>query len=118
MELVTNERGQLHAFVHGPLGNSNTKVYQGSSTLFRSKPLSDATHRYEMRTEPGVVEFLFDGKRFGSITRADVPKGSPWLVDRSYHLVFSLAVGGWAGYPTANTPFPARMTVGDVSVWL
>ncbi|HEX6390538.1 MAG TPA: glycoside hydrolase family 16 protein [Solirubrobacteraceae bacterium] len=118
MELVTNERGQLHAFVHGPLSATSTKVYQGSSTLFRSRPLADATHRYEMRSEPGVVEFLFDGKRFGSITRADIPRGSRWLVDRSYHLVLSLAVGGWAGYPRADTPFPARMTVADVSVQL
>lgn len=106
----------LYGFVHGPQRRGSPQAYQNGATAQRLD-FAAATHLYGIRTEPGVVEFTVDGHRYGSVSRADVPRGAPWLLARPYRLVFSLALGGFGGVIAPGTAFPARMLVDDVSVW-
>ncbi len=116
MEMLGQTPGELHGYVHGPTAGQPVRKYENGAILDSRTPLSAAPHTYEMRSEPGVVVFLMDGVPYGSVARADIPRGSPWLLDRPYNLVLNVAVGGWPGPPDGSTPFPSQMTVDDVTV--
>lgn len=117
MEFSGARSQMVYGFVHGPLRYDASQIYQNGAVMHHPGSFASAPHTYGVRTEPGVVEFYADGRRYGSVSRADIPRGSPWLLGRPYRLVFNLAVGGFGGPVAATTAFPARMTVDDVSVW-
>lgn len=117
MEFSGGRSRQLYGFVHGPTRPGSPNAYQNGAVAHRGASFARATHTYGIRTEPDVVEFYLDGRRYGSVSRADVPHRAPWLLDRPYRLVFNLALGGFGGRIKDSTPFPARMTVDDVAVW-
>lgn len=114
MEMVGQRPNVLHAFVHGPARPGQGAVYQNGAVFSQDAPITGTPHTFAMHTEPGVVEFWLDGRRYGSVARADIPRGTRWLLDRPQHLIFSLAIGGWAGEPSSSTPFPAVMAVDRV----
>lgn len=118
-ELVGREPGVLRGFVHGPVGTTNPWTYQNYARRETRRPVSAATHTFEIQSEPGVVEFLVDGRQYGSVARADIPPTGQWVVRPGlrFNLILSLSIGGWAGNPDATTPFPAQMSVQQVSVW-
>ncbi len=118
-ELVGREPKKLYAFVHGVVPGSPPWIYQNGAELEHPVPLSGPPHTYEIRTEPGLVEFYFDGRQFGSVARADLPPTGPWVIrpDLPFRLILNMAIGSWAGQPDSTTPLPARMTVDRVSVW-
>ncbi len=118
-ELVGREPKALYGFVHGVVPGSPPWIYQNGAKLEHSEPLSGPAHTYEVRTEPGLVEFYFDGRQYGSVARADLPPDGPWVVrpDLPFRLILNMALGSWAGQPDSTTPLPARMTVDGVSVW-
>ena len=118
-ELVGRDPNTLYSFVHGVVPGSPPWIYQNGAELHHSEPLSGKPHTYEVRTEPGVVEFWFDGKQYGSAARADLPPDAPWVIrpDLQFRLILNIAIGSWAGPPDSTTPLPAQMTVDGVSVW-
>jgi hypothetical protein len=117
MEFAGGRSDLLYGFVHGPLRVGSSAPYQNGATLRRSGSFAAAPHTYAIRTEPGVVEFYADGRRYGSVSRADIPRRAPWLLDRSYRVVFNVALGDFGGDVSPATAFPARMTVDDVTLW-
>ena len=116
MEMLGQQPDQLHGYVHGPTGGTPVRKYENGAILDSITPLSATSHTYEMRSEPGIVVFLMDGVPYGSVARPDIPRGSPWLLDRPYNLLLNVAVGGWPGPPDGSTSFPAQMAVDDVIV--
>ena len=118
-ELVGRDPNTLYSFVHGVVPGSPPWIYQNGAELHHHEPLSGKPHTYEIRTEPGVVEFWFDGRQYGSAARADLPPDAPWVIrpDLKFRLILNLAIGSWAGPPDSTTPLPAQMTVDGVSVW-
>jgi beta-glucanase (GH16 family) len=49
---------------------------------------------------------------YATATPASLPKGATWVFDgHPFHVLLSLAVGGWPGAPAAAAPFPATMRV-------
>lgn len=118
-ELVGRDPKTLYAFVHGPVPGDPPWVYQNGAELHRSTPIAGAPHTYEIRTEPNLVEFYFDGVQYGSVARGDLPATAPWVIrpDLPFRLILNMAVGAWAGPPDATTKVPAQMTVDGVSVW-
>lgn len=118
-ELVGREPKVLRGYVHGTVQGDNPWTYQNGARLEMDRPVSAAAHTFEMRSEPGVVEFFVDGRQYGSVARADIPPTGEWIVKPGlkFNLIFALTIGGWAGKPDATTPFPAVMSVDRVSVW-
>lgn len=117
MEIVGARPDLLYGFVHGPLREGSPAPYQNGATLHRRGSFANAAHTFGIRTEPGVVEFYADGRRYGSVSLADIPRKGPWLLDRPYRVVFNVALGGFGGSVSEATAFPARMTVDHVSFW-
>lgn len=118
-ELVGREPRVLRGYVHGTVQSTNPWIYQNGARLEYPEPLSARPHTYEIRSVPGVVEFYVDGRQYGSVSRADLYKTAEWVIapELRFKLILALTIGGWAGDPDATTPFPARMTIDDVSVW-
>ena len=73
--------------------------------------MTSAFHSYGVVWAPDYVAWYFDSRRIASLpTPADMHK-------RMYLLV-NLAVGGtWAGPPTAQTPFPARLQIDHIRAY-
>lgn len=117
-EMVGREPNVLRGYVHGTVNGANPWTYQNYARRDMDRPVSAAAHTFEMRSEPGVVEFFVDGSQYGSVARADIPPTGEWVVRPGlrFNLIFSLSIGGWAGNPDASTPFPAQMAVERVSV--
>lgn len=116
MEFAGQRTAMLYGFVHGPTHPGSTLPYQNGAVSHGRGTFAAAMHTYGIATEPGVVQFLLDGRRYGSVSRADIPRGAPWLLSRPYHLVFNLAVGGFGGAVRAGTRFPARLVVDHLSI--
>lgn len=110
---------RLHHFLH--FGRM-TKDGPTDSVLDGSLQLGervDARRRtYVLRSVPGAMEVLVDGRRTASWTRADLyGRRARWAFDGSFELLMSLAVGGrFTGPAGPDTPFPAVMEIDRVLV--
>jgi beta-glucanase (GH16 family) len=115
MEVRGSQPNVLHGTIHGPwpsIGNEK------AGSLRRSTSFAAGFHVYAVEWEPHKISFLLDGSVYETITRAELPRGAAWPFQHPFFLLLDLAVGGeWAGSPSPDTPFPARMTVDWVRVW-
>ena len=51
------------------------------------------------------------------MTPSDLAADSQWVFDAPFHVLLNVAVGGdWPGPPSADTTFPATMTVDWIRV--
>jgi beta-glucanase (GH16 family) len=119
MENLGHEPRKASGTLHGPRsGGVAGEDYEPGFSVAHAAPLSQGFHTYAVRWLPGSIEFLFDGRRYGAITPADLPAGSRWVFDHPFYLVLNVAVGGrWAGSPDATTTFPQAMYVDHVRVY-
>jgi hypothetical protein len=78
--------------------------------------LAAGFHTFAVERAPGVVVYMVDGRQTGSLTAADVARGS-WVFDRPFYLLLNVIVGGWGGTPSASTNWPATMSVDWVRVF-
>jgi beta-glucanase (GH16 family) len=119
MENLGQEPRRAYGTIHGPTGGGGPlEDYKPGFAVEHDAPLAQGFHTYGARWLPGSIEFFFDGRRYGAITRADLPAGSRWVFDHPFYLVLNVAVGGrWAGSPDATTSFPQAMHVDHVRVY-
>jgi beta-glucanase (GH16 family) len=78
-----------------------------------SEPITAGFHTYAVTWTPKGVTWYFDGYAYSHMAAY---KG--WEFDHPFFIILDLAVGGgYAGNPTASTPFPAKMIVDWVRVY-
>jgi beta-glucanase (GH16 family) len=78
--------------------------------------LAAGFHVYGFEWEPGLLQYLVDGRQTASLTQADVPRHS-WVFQHPFFLIMNLLVGTWGGVPDHTTHWPAVMKVDWVRVW-
>ncbi len=115
---IMEQRGQephiVHGTVHGPgysAGNAVTKAYSLTNDRF------DADyHIYAVEWFEDRIDFFVDDFLYHRIRPSDV--NGEWVFNQPFFLILNVAVGGtYVGFPTAQTPFPQRMTIDYVRVY-
>lgn len=114
MELKGQEPHIIHGTIHGPGysgGNPITKSYALVNDRF------DADfHIYAVEWDQDKIDFFVDDYLYQRINRDDVP--GEWVYDQPFFILLNVAVGGnYVGFPTAQTPFPQKMTIDYVKVY-
>ena len=105
-----------HGSLHVP-SRSVRGVRRLGRTYRARRALSRGFHRYAIVWRDGRIDFLIDGRRYGTVRRSQLRRGDQWVFEQPFHLVLSLAVGNpWTGPPDATTPFPAVMLVDWIRV--
>jgi beta-glucanase (GH16 family) len=117
MENIGREPGTIHGTVHGP-GYSGAHGIGKPVSLPDGAAVADDFHVFAMDCEPGSVTWFMDGKKYFSITPANLPPNTKWVFDKPKYLLFNLAVGGmWPGYPDATSTYPQRLVVDYVRIY-
>lgn len=117
MEAISPDPDVAYATLHGPvLGSFNYQQWE--QTLTSATPLSSAFHTYGLIWRPGRITWTFDGVPYASATPSELPASAKWVFSgHSFHVMLSLAVGGWPGPPTSSAGFPATMYVDWVRLY-
>nr|WP_296773664.1 glycoside hydrolase family 16 protein [Rhodococcus sp. (in: high G+C Gram-positive bacteria)] len=107
-----NAADNYHTGIHAPQPDSLTSQKVQSAGM-PAAPLSDDYHTYWVERSPGKVVTGMDDTVFQTVTPADLTDGSEyWVFDKPFYLLFNVAVAGdWPGPTTAETKFPATMSV-------
>ena len=73
-------------------------------------------HIFAVEWTENCIDFFVDSTLYNRITPDDV--AGEWVFNQPFFIILNVAVGGtFAGYPTANTPFPQTMHVDYVRVY-
>lgn len=114
MELRGQEPHIVHGTIHGPGysgGNPITKSYALVNDRFDTD-----FHLYAVEWDENKIDFFVDETLYQRIERKDVP--GEWVYDQPFFILLNVAVGGnYVGFPTAQTPFPQKMTIDYVRVY-
>ena len=116
VELVGLEPEKIHGTVHfgPPVGYSQSS---GDTYSLPTGDFSDEFHVFSIVWAQDSIQWLVDGVRYHSITRADVGTNT-YPFNEEFYLILNVAVGGnWAGAPGAQTVFPQTMMVDYVRVF-
>lgn len=107
-----NAADNYHTGIHAPQADSLTSQKAGAGGYTPSL-LSDNYHVYWVERSPGKIVTGMDDTTFATITPDDLTGGSEyWVFDQPFYLLLNVAVAGdWPGPTTADTPFPATMSV-------
>jgi beta-glucanase (GH16 family) len=117
MENIGREPGTVHGTMHGP-GYSGAHGIGKPVSLPGEAVVADDFHIFAVDCEPGIVTWFMDGKKYFSITPADLPTGTRWVFDKPKFVLLNLAVGGfWPGYPDGTSTYPQCMIVDYVRVY-
>ncbi|HET6908284.1 MAG TPA: glycoside hydrolase family 16 protein [Mycobacteriales bacterium] len=110
----------LYATAHGFQPDPTAKPpfhWQSASIKHMSKPLSAGYHTYALDVTTNTVTWSVDHHVYKVLHRSDLPTTDVWSFNVPFHVILSLAVGGWfAGEPKTTTHFPVSMVVDYVSV--
>jgi beta-glucanase (GH16 family) len=117
VELLGQAPRVAHGSLHVP--SSNVRGVRRLAGTYRARGnLTSGFHRYAIHWRPGRIDFLLDGRRYGSFRRSDLRPGEQWVFEEPFHFVLNLAVGNpWTGPPDASTKFPAVMLVDWIRVY-
>jgi beta-glucanase (GH16 family) len=116
MENVGFEPSTVHGTIHGP-GYSGGDAIGRSFTLPDGERFADDFHLFGLEWEPGALRWYVDGELYSTVTPDDLPRGTEWVYDHSFFLLFNIAVGGnWPGAPDDATTFPQTMAIDYVRV--
>jgi beta-glucanase (GH16 family) len=117
MEAISPYPAIAFATLHGPvIGSSNFQQWEQHVTSATS--LAGAFHTYGLVWRPGNLVWTIDGVPYASATPKNLPSGAQWVFDgHPFHILLSLAVGGWPGAPASTAQFPATLRVDWVRVY-
>ena len=105
--------------VHGP-------GYSGGDAISKKYTLAEGSfaedfHLFAVQWDPSQITFSVDGEIYQTVAaRSIVTTNRTWVYDAPFFLILNLAVGGnflGAAQPSAETPFPAAMTVDYVRAY-
>ncbi len=114
MELKGQQPNIIHGTIHGP-GYSAGNAISSSYALQNSRFDLDY-HVFAVEWSEDRLDFYCDGYLYKRIEKSDVP--GQWVYDHAFYMILNIAVGGnYVGFPTAQTPFPQKMTVDYVRVY-
>lgn len=114
MELKGQSPSVIHGTVHGP-GYSAGGAISSAFALQNSRFDLDY-HVFAVEWTENKIDFFVDDYLYNRITKSDVP--GQWVYDHPFFLILNVAVGGnYVGFPTAQTPFPQKMTIDYVKVY-
>lgn len=114
MELKGQAPNVINGTVHGP-GYSAGGAISSSFALQNSRFDLDY-HVFAVEWTEDQIDFFVDDYLYNRITKSDVP--GRWVYDHPFYLILNVAVGGnYVGFPTAQTPFPQKMTIDYVRVY-
>ena len=117
MENIGKEPSTVHGTIHGP-GYSGDKGIGDPYALPPNQRFADDFHVYAVEWEPEAIRFYVDDHLYSTRTPADLPKGTKWVYDHPFFLLFNVAVGGsWPGNPDATSTYPQTMLVDYVRVY-
>jgi beta-glucanase (GH16 family) len=120
MEVKGSQPRTVMGSLHGPKDDAADvdASYAVHRRLAAPALVTRGFHVYGLEWQPGKVTFLLDRRPYGELTPADLPPGGRWVYDHPFRLLLTLAVGGaFAGTPTAQTQWPARMVVDWIRVF-
>nr|WP_241732242.1 glycoside hydrolase family 16 protein [Galbitalea soli] len=117
MEVGGNRPRTVFGTLHGPAADGS--AYQHGVTHDSAAPLSGGFHVYAASWSPGSVSFSIDGRRYGTVTRAEVVgAGGRWVFSHRVFLILDLAIGGdFPGPVSPATRTPQRFVVDYVRVY-
>ncbi|HXR13369.1 MAG TPA: glycoside hydrolase family 16 protein [Solirubrobacteraceae bacterium] len=117
MEAVTLFPNTVFGTLHGPImGVANDQQWQQGVTS--PTPFPGTFHTYGLIWQPGRLTWTLDGVPYGTATPKQLPPSAQWVFDGNpFHILLSLAVGGWPGPPAAGASFPATMRVDWVRLY-
>jgi beta-glucanase (GH16 family) len=114
MELKGQAPNVINGTVHGP-GYSGGNAISSSYALRNSRFDLDY-HVFAVEWTEDQIDFFVDDYLYKRIKKSDVP--GQWVYDHPFFLILNVAVGGnYVGFPTAQTPFPQKMTIDYVKVY-
>jgi beta-glucanase (GH16 family) len=95
------------------LGYAHSRQPTHKAELTVSQPITSGFHTYGVTWTPKGITWYFDGYAYSHMSAYP-----GWAFDHPFFIILDLAVGGgYAGSPTASTPFPAKMIVAWVRVY-
>ena len=117
MEAVTLLPTTVFGTLHGPvIGSGNYQQWQQAVTA--PTPFAGTFHTYGLIWQPGRLTWTLDGVPYGTATPKQLPPSAQWVFNGNpFHILLSLAVGGWPGAPAAGASFPATMRVDWVRLY-
>jgi beta-glucanase (GH16 family) len=116
MENHGRAMNESSAAIHGP-------GYFGKTPFVGSRPLpsgrySDDFHVFAVEWDSTRVRFFVDSAPPYTVTRTEVERYGPWVLDQPFFVILNLAVGGtFDGNPPSDAIFPATMLVDYVRVF-
>lgn len=117
MENVGSEPYTLHGTAHGP-GYHGENGPGGATRSPDGNPLADAFHTYTVEWREDSISWFVDGRRYQTLTPADLPDGARWVFDHPFFMLLNVAVGGtWPGDPDSSTTFPQQLSVDYVRAY-
>jgi beta-glucanase (GH16 family) len=114
MEYKGQEPNVIYGSLHGP-------GYSGGSAITKSYGLTNNRfdvdfHIFAVEWNEESIDFYVDDTLYQRLKPEDV-KGK-WVYNQPFYIILNVAVGGYfAGFPTAQTPFPQTMLVDYVKVY-
>lgn len=115
---IIEARGQAPSLMYGSLHGPG---YSGGAAITEAYSLGgdrfDADfHLYAVEWGEDYIDFYVDDVLYNQTTPDDVT--GDWVYNNSFFLILNVAVGGgFAGFPTINTPFPQSMLIDYVRVY-
>ncbi|MEN3042024.1 MAG: glycoside hydrolase family 16 protein [Fervidobacterium sp.] len=112
--------GLFYCTIHGP-GYNGSRAISKSLRLdaVKDKSFVDEFYTYGIIWNEREVVWYVNNKIYHRVQKDNLEnQGKIWVFDQPFFIILNLAVGGnWPGYPTFETPFPARMYVDYVRVY-
>jgi beta-glucanase (GH16 family) len=113
MENFGRDPRMVYGAAHGP-GYTGADIT--ASRRARSS-LADAFHVYSVVWEPGRIRWYLDGRRYATVTSADL-RGRRWVFDHDFFLLVNVAVGGNASVtPGPTVAYPQRLLIDYIRVY-
>lgn len=117
MELIGHQPSTVHGTVHYPDPNGD-RLQNTKHRNLTSGKFSDEFHVFSLIWEDDSIEWLVDGQKFHSVSRASLGTQNPYPFNDDFFFIFNVAVGGtWPGSPDATTVFPQNMIVDYIRVF-
>lgn len=114
MEYIGKEPDLIFGTLHGPGYSGATGLSRWNRQKFN---IADDFHIFAIDWQADQIDWLFDGVKYHTVTRADVGDRE-WVGDRPYFIILNQAVGGTLpGMVSPKTVFPTQFRADYVRVY-